>query len=231
MNRVASALSLAIAQLGDPAMMKVLVKSVLITLLVFALTGTALWFGLYQALAEQGVGHGAEIGAILAVVLTIIGGWLLFRIVALAVIQFFADEIVVAVERRHYPQALGHARRLTFAEEARNSARGIGRVLLVNGAALLVAIPLFFTAIGPAVVFWIANSWLLGRELQDIVWLRHRKHAGEHPPISALQRLALGGVVTALLAVPVANLLAPLIGTASAAHLVHRRILEDKDNG
>ena len=35
--------------------------------------------------------------------------------------------------------------------------------------------------------------------------------------------LALGGVVAALLMVPFANFLAPVLGAAAAAHLVHRK--------
>lgn len=231
MTGVTSAFSLALSQLRDPAILRVLLKSVLITLAIFAVVGAALWYGLYHNLVAQGVGYSAELGALLAIIVTIVGGWLLFRIVALAVIQFFADEIVVAVERKHYPQHLGLARKLGFAEELANSGKSAGRALLVNAAALLVAIPLFFTAIGPAIVFWIANSWLLGRELQDIIWLRHRASPDDPSPLGAAQRLAVGGIVTALLAIPVVNLLAPVLGTASAAHLVHAKLHRNERHG
>lgn len=221
MQPVLSALSRAFAQLGDRAIVAVLIKSVLLTLLLFALAGVALAYGLERAIRAQTGDLSAEIGAVIALVVTIIGGWVLFRIVALAVIQFFADEVVLAVERRYYPLALKHARNVPFREELGHSLRGILRALLVNAGALLVAIPLALTAIGPAVVFWLANSWLLGRELQHIAWIRHAGPDASDPPLSALQRFVLGGLVTGLLAIPFVNLLAPVIGTASAAHLVH----------
>ena len=221
MQSVPSALSRAIAQLGDRAIIVVLVKSILLTLAAFLIAGALLGYGAYTAFAAQGWELSAEMGTLLAVIATIAGGWLLFRMVALAIIQFFADEIVIAVEQRHYPQALGAARSIGFAEEAMHSLRSLGRVLLVNGLAAIVALPLLVTAIGPALVFGVANSWLLGRELQDIVWIRHRPSPQSPPPLSALERLVLGALLTGLLAVPVANLLAPVIGIASAAHLVH----------
>lgn len=221
MQSVPSALSRAIAQLGDRAIIVVLVKSILLTLAAFLIAGALLGYGAYAAFAAQGWELSAEMGTLLAVIATIAGGWLLFRMVALAIIQFFADEIVIAVEQRHYPRALGAARSIGFAEEAAHSLRSVGRVLLVNGLAAIVALPLLVTAIGPALVFGVANSWLLGRELQDIVWIRHRPSPQSPPPLSALERLVLGALVTGLLAVPVANLLAPVIGIASAAHLVH----------
>ena len=75
------------------------------------------------------------------------------------------------------------------------------------------------TAIGPAVVFGLINAVLLGRELSDMVALRH---AGLALP-GALTRAVLGGVVVVLLTVPLINLLAPVLGAAMATHLVHRR--------
>ncbi len=159
----------------------------------------------------------------LALVLTVLAGWLGFRIVALAVLQFFADEVVLAVETRHYPAEAANARTLSFAEDARNALRGIVRVILVNALALPVAIVLLATGIGTPILFWAVNGWLLGRELMDMVWLRHRASAEDAPPLSGLTRFALGGIVTALLLVPFANLLAPVLGAAAATHLVHSR--------
>ena len=58
--------------------------------------------------------------------------WLLFRFVALFVLQFFAEEVVRAVEARHYPEAATAARSLAFHEEMRNGVRSTLRALLVN---------------------------------------------------------------------------------------------------
>jgi len=214
-----SAFTLAFRQLGDPAVLRVLAKSLILTLLIVALLGTGLWWlaerGLAWAGLEQGRGLIALLGALIA-------GWLLWRIVALAVLQFFADEVVEAVEARHYPQALSSARKLAWREELTVGLRGAGRALGWNLAALPVALVLLVTGVGPPLVFFLVNAVLLGRELQDMVWLRHRHDPLAPAPLSGTSRFALGAGVTALLAVPFVNLLAPLLGAAAATHLVHR---------
>ncbi len=222
MLRLPTALALSIAQLGDPAILRVLAKSLAITLALFALLGGVMLVGLYRYLLSLDAAFSVELSALAAVVLTVIAGWLLFRIIALFVLQFFADEVVLAVEARHYPHAFGTARKVGLGEEFRGSAGALLRAVLVNLAALPFAILLLATGIGTAILFWAVNAWLLGRELQDMVWLRHRAAEDEGQPLGAATRFALGGIVAALLLVPFANLLAPVLGAASATHLVHR---------
>lgn len=223
MMSLPTALARATGQLTDPAILRVLVKSVLVTLVAFAALGVAAWAALDQSITQFSMDYSEEIAALIAAVLVIIGGWLLFRIVALAVVQFFADEIVMAVERRHYPGAHAIARDLTFQESLREGLKGLGRALAANLLALPVALMLLITGIGTVLLFWVVNAWLLGRELQDIAWLRHRAHPDENQPLSKLTRFLLGGAIAALFAVPFLNLLAPVIGTAAATHLVHNR--------
>ena len=91
-----------------------------------------------------------------------------------------------------------------------------------NLLALPVALVLLVTGIGAPLVFLLVNAVLLGRELQDMVWLRHRQTREEPPPLGAGARLVLGGAVTALLSLPFVNFLAPVLGAAAATHLVHR---------
>ena len=82
---------------------------------------------------------------------------------------------------------------------------------------------MLFTGIGAALLFWLVNAVLVGRELQDMVWLRHRRDAADPAPVGALERFLLGGAVAALLALPFVNLIAPLLGAAAATHLIHRK--------
>ncbi len=219
---------LALRQLGDPRVLRVLARSLAVTLLLFALLGWAGWWGLDMLLAWAGLsqdrlGDAAGLRGLIAFAMVLIAGWLLWRVLALAVLQFFADEVVEAVEARHYPAALAAARPLGLAEELRQGLRGAGRALLFNLLALPVALALLVTGVGTALVFFLVNAVLLGRELADLVWLRHRHAPGAPPPVARGPRLVLGGVVTALLAIPVVNLLAPVLGAAMATHLVHRK--------
>ena len=86
-----------------------------------------------------------------------------------------------------------------------------------------LALLLLATGIGAPLVFWLVNSVLLGRELMDMVWLRHRASRQSPAPLRKVERLILGGVVTALLAIPFVNFLAPFLGAAAATHLIHRK--------
>ncbi len=227
MEHLPSSLLLALRQMVDGAVLRILVKSLAVTLALFALVMVAGWFALNWALARIGLADGLFTGAgdvrgVAAAVLAVLGLWLVWRILAMAVIQFYAEDVVRAVEARHYPRAMQDARDLPFGEQLRQAAKAAGRALLANLLAAPVALALVFTGIGPAIVFWLVNAVLLGRELQDMVWLRHRRVEGEAAPIGRGPRWLLGGTVAAVLLVPFAHLLAPIFGAASATHLVHR---------
>jgi uncharacterized protein involved in cysteine biosynthesis len=224
-----SAFASALGQLGDRRILAVLTKSLLVTLAIFALLGVLAWYALsaeFSRLTTPSPDYAADyerLAAVVAVMLTIIGGWLLFRLVALAVLQLFGDEVVRAVEAEHYPAAAAAARPLGWREEVRVGTRSLLRSLGYNLAALPVALLLLATAIGPALLFAAVNAVLLGRELTEMVALRHRDTDGRAPLPGPLPRLALGGAVVALLTVPFVNLVAPVLGAAAATHLVHRR--------
>ncbi len=225
MGAVIKSLALAFSQLGDRAILRVLAKTVAITVGIFVVAGALLWWVLDTfiegwIIANLPADYSNSVAALVAVTVAVVGGWLLFRIVALAVLQFFADEVVIAVEQRHYPECAATARALPFNEDLANSLRGAGRALVFNALAAPVALILFFTAIGPAVVFLLVNAVLLGRELTDMGWFRHRLTADTPSPVSKLDRFLLGSAVAGLMAVPLLNLLAPIIGAAAATHLV-----------
>ena len=228
MPAVASSLLLALGQLSDPRVLRVLAKSLAVTLVLFAGMAWGGWQALDWALGRAGLDEALFAGAgwlreAAAALLTVLGLWLLWRIVAMAVIGFFADEVVLAVEARHYPEAHERARNLPVTEQFSTSARSAARALLVNLAALPFALVLLVTGVGAALVFFLVNAVLVGRELQDMVWLRHRRSKADPAPLGRAERFLLGSAVTALLAVPLVNFLAPLLGAAAATHLIHRK--------
>lgn len=209
--------------LTEAAVLRLLGKTVALTVAIFLALG---WLGemiIDEALSALGLTSDYGASVLISALLIVLAAWLLFRVVALAVLQFFADEVVTAVERRSYPEAAAAARKLGMAEEAKVALGGAGRAILLNLLALPFALVLLFTGIGPALVFWAVNAWLLGRELTDMVWLRHRPVPGAPPPVSKAERFLLGGAIAALFMVPFANLLAPILGAAAATHLVHGR--------
>ncbi len=232
MRTVISALVKAVGQLGDRAVIRVLAKTVALTVLVFAMLGVGLYYALIWIGMQYSWSTGGMAEAAAAAIIAMAAGWLLFRVVALAVLQLFADEIVSAVEARHYPAAAARAKPLPLHRDIANSLKGAGRALLFNALALPVAAALLFTGIGPAVVFLLVNAVLLGRELTDMAWLRHCRGDTGGNPVSGPQRFALGGAIAALMLVPFINLLAPIMGAAAGTHLTQSGLaLRGKQEG
>ncbi|MBD2843148.1 EI24 domain-containing protein [Erythrobacter rubeus] len=221
MNAVLVSLSKAVGQLGDPAIIRVAVKSIVITLLIFVAGGVGLYFGLDWFFGWLGWEAGGFAQAAAAVIIAMIAFWFLFRVIALAVLQFFADEIVAAVEARHYPDLAERARALPLHRDIANSLRGFGRAIGLNLLALPVAIVLIFTALGPAVVFLLVNAVLLGRELTDMTWLRHSGGERSASPVTGSARFLLGAVIAAMMLIPFVNLIAAIVGAAAGTHLTH----------
>ncbi|MWV26408.1 EI24 domain-containing protein [Aurantiacibacter rhizosphaerae] len=242
MGSLVTSLGLGLRQMFDGAVLRILLKSIAVTLAVFVAVAVAGWFALDWLLARGGLddalfsGAGAMRGA-LSFIMALVALWLVWRIVAMAVIQFYAEDVVLAVEARYYPHAAKTARNLSFAQQMRAALASAGRALLANLIALPFALVLLFTGVGTFALFLLVNAVLLGRELQDMVWLRHstadssladsspvQAQAGKSSaPLGRGERFVLGGVVAAMLAIPFANFLAPVLGAASATHLVHRK--------
>jgi uncharacterized protein involved in cysteine biosynthesis len=223
---------LSVEQLADPRILAVLAKSLLATLVIFI----AIAVGLNRLLA--GIDVCALAGEIWdsctlpgwAQWLATIGGtlmlvWLLFPAVAIGVVAGFADQVVAAVEARHYPEAAAAARPLGISGTL---ALGVGsslRLLLWNLLALPFYILLLVTGIGPLILFLGVNALVLGRDLAMMVAARHldRPARREWLKQSRGQRILLGGITTALFLLPIVNLVAPVLGAAMATHLFHDR--------
>lgn len=217
------ALALSFGQLSDPAFLRVLAKSLGLTILVFLGLGIALYFALARAIGRFGFTEAGALAAIGAVALTVLGGWLLFRAVAVAAIGLFTEEIVEAVEARHYPDHHARAMRAGTGEQARVALRSFGRAIGWNLLALPLYLLLFVTGIGTVIAVFAVNALLLARDLADLVAVRHVPEA-ERPAWlrrTRWRRLRLGAVSAGLFLVPVANLLAPILSAAMSAHMLH----------
>ena len=213
---------LSLRQLADPPVLRVLALSLAITLVIFAALGGLLWWAIDAALAGWSW-HGALAG-VAAMVATVLGAWLLFRAVAMLVVGLFADTIVAAVERRHYPDALATARPVSLARGLRMGLASAARFIAVNLLFAPVYLALLVTGVGTAAAFFVVNGWLLGRDLGEMVAARHLPGAAmrDWRAATAGQRFVLGLAATGLFVVPLLNILAPVIGAAMATHLFHR---------
>lgn len=218
------AFSLAVRQLGDPRILLVLAKSLAITLAVTLVLGALLWWGVgrwlqWLTLDPDWVGLARALTAILLLAL----GWLVFRMIAMTVIDLFGDEVVRAVERRHYPGAVAEAKAVPFARALRMGLTSAGLALLLNLLAAPFYLLLLPTGVGLPILFLVLNALLLARELGDMVAARHLPGAAMRGWRTASRgpRMAMGLVVSGMFMVPLLGLLAPVIGAAMATHLFH----------
>jgi uncharacterized protein involved in cysteine biosynthesis len=217
---------LSVGQLGDPKIIRVFLKSLGVTLVLLAVFGVAMWYGAQGLVAWMGAG--AEAGGwvgVATVLLWLGGAFFLFRAIAIAVVGIFADDVVAAVEGKHYPEALAEARDVPFGRSVRMGLGSAGRLILINLAVSPLYLLLLITGVGTALLFFIVNGWLLGQDLGEMVAARHVPQKGMKGwrGSTGFQRFALGLAGTALFLVPILNLVAPVLGAAMATHLFHGR--------
>lgn len=222
------ALTLSFGQLGDPAIVRIVLRSLLLTLLVFLGIGVALGvvlrgFDPCGLIGDDRCPLDATGSGVGAIVLALAAVWLLFPAVAIGVISGFMDSIIAAVERRHYPAAAGQARPLGI---GRALALGLGsaaRLIVYNLVALPFYIVLLVTGVGTVILFVVVNGIALGRDLGEMVAARHldRMHRRIWLGRTRAERAVLGMLATALFLVPIVNLLAPVLAAAMATHLFH----------
>lgn len=213
------ALALALAQLPSRELRRPLLLTMLWTLVAFALS----WGGALWAIGRLGAAHGwlaaleYGLGLVLLVGLT----WLLFVAVENAILLSYGDQVIAAVERRHYP-GLPPAGTVGFRD---GLASGL-RLAAISVVGNLLALPLYLLIPVANLVFFLAlNGYLLGRAYFDAVALRRMDDRAAR----ALWRecrwgcTALGAGAAALAAIPLVNLVVPMIGLAASVHLVERR--------
>ncbi len=143
--------------------------------------------------------------------------WLLFPAVITMVLGFFLDRVADAVEKLDYPDQ-GPPRRASIAETASTTIRLMGLTILLN----LLALPAYVLMPGLNLfVFLGLNGYLLGRTYFEVVALRWLDPTATRAARRRFPgRVFLGGVAIAgLFAVPLVNLVAPVIATALMVHL------------
>jgi CysZ protein len=205
-----NALLRAIEALFSPPLRRVVVLSLAIAIASFIV----LWIGV--ALALQ---YLPTIGwRPLDWLIDLLGvSWLLFPALVTLVMGFFLERVAAAVEQRDYPDR-GPPRRQSIRETV-----VIGfRLMLLSIALNLLALPIYLLVpVLNIFVFLGLNGYLFGREYFELIALRRldinavktvrRRFGG---------RIFIGGVIIAgMFAVPLINLVAPVIATAFVVHM------------
>lgn len=224
-----SALGLAVSDLGNRRVLAIMAQAIAISILVFVLIGGVLaWlFSSADLCAVTGIGScPADIatGAMGAVFVALVLAWFLFPAVAITVIATFNDRIARAVEDLHYPEAAREARPIGVAKGLLLGLKSGGRLLAFNLLAAPFYLLLLVTGIGPLILFVIVNGIAFGRDVAELAAARHGDRASRRAWLKETrgQQHLIGLAVSILFLVPFANLLAPVIGTASGIHLFNR---------
>jgi uncharacterized protein involved in cysteine biosynthesis len=227
---MASAFALSLAQMGDPRFLRVLAKSLLVIFVIFLAIGVLLHRlleGIDVCAATSEVWDScnlpgwarwlASIGGTLAL------AWLFFPAVAIGVVASFTDEIVSAVEAKHYPEAAAAARPLGISGTLWLGLGSGLRLILWNLLALPLYLLLLVTGIGTLLLFIAVNALVLGHDLAVMVAARHLDRPARRQWLAdnRQQRLLLGAIVATMFLIPIVNLIAPVIGAAMATHLFH----------
>jgi uncharacterized protein involved in cysteine biosynthesis len=209
------ALILALQQLADPPIRRVLVRCVVLALATFAFLIGAVGLGL-GALDPTGMAWLDDTLAVLGSLTAVVLAWLLFPIAIAVSLGLFAEDVIEAVERRYYPD-LPPAPGMSLAGSSLGAIRFALVAILLN----LLVLPLYLLP-GPNVIVYIAlNGYLLGREYFELVAQRRL----DWPGVAAMRRgararlWAAGALIAALLAVPVINLIAPVVAICFMVHL------------
>ncbi|MBO9378238.1 hypothetical protein GG804_15825 [Sphingomonas histidinilytica] len=222
-------LPLALGDLFDSRILRILLRSLLVTLLIFAALGVVLGWALAgsdpcAAFGDMECTLSPAEGGVGAVILTLLALWFLFPAVALGVVCAFVERIAAIVEQRHYPRAATAARSIGAGGAVLLGLRSAARVLIYNLVALPFYVILLFTGVGPLVLFVIVNGIAFGRDLGEMVAARHGDRAERQVWLARtrIERMLIGSTVTALFLVPFVNLVAPILGATMTTHLYLR---------
>ena len=214
----------AFEQLGDPAIRRIVWLSTAAALLLLA----GLVFGAGLLLADSRLVGWPWLDAIvdvLGVVATLFLAGLAFPATIGLIAGLFAERVADAVDRRHYPH-LPPPRRQSVGEALAIAARFAGLILLAN--LLLVIVSFWLPGVNLLLLYGL-NGYLLGREYFEMAAARRLDPLA----MRALRRRRGGAIwlaglaIALLLAVPMVNLLIPVVAMALMVHEVQRFTCKD----
>ncbi len=236
-------------QLGDPPIKRVIWRVGLWTATIYLLVAIALgsaiagldpifgftfipfdWLqGLLVSIASAIAG---VVAGVLGVFVFFAIFWLLFVVIVQLVAGFYLEDIIRAVEARHYPD-LPPASGQSAAGAALTSLQYLAILVALN----LLAMPFYLIPLFGVVVFYVVNGYLIGREYFELVALR-RIDAKSAKTLRKAERgkvLGVGMLITVLFSLPLINLVAPIVAAAAMVHifegLAGRRAAIEADDG
>ena len=224
----------AFSQMFAPALRRVLLKAIGLSLVLITLIGIlmqrllAAWAETGANWAEQAIGFAphaawsalAWVLSIMAGLGIITGALFLMPAVTAFVGSFFVDEIADVVEREHYP-AEPRGRALPFFRALIEGLQFAALALLVY----LCALPfILFAGLGVIILF-LANAYLLGREYFELAAMRFRPphEAKAMRKTNAIYVFLAGMFVAMFVSIPIVNLATPIFAMAFMVH-IHKKL-------
>ncbi|MBC6405539.1 MAG: EI24 domain-containing protein [Rhodospirillales bacterium] len=218
-----------VAQLTDRQIVKTLFMAVLVALGIFV-AATALVWSLTALIPSTGYGWiDSWLDPLIDLsvpVAMLFAGWFLFPALVTIGLSFFLEDVMDAVESKHYPKRPAR-RQVGFMEDLWVGIRLLAAMVAINILILPIYVILLITGIGAPLLYLGVNAYLLGREYFELVAIRHMPRTemeGRRKERSLLNFLA-GLLIAGLFFVPFVNLLAPIVAAALMVHIVQKRAL------
>mgnify|MGYP005721909539 FL=1 len=211
-----------IAQISEPSLRQILVKSLLISLVSIMACGLLAWV-LLGKFGLLGFGFLDTFLPWIGGALIVVIGFVFFPSTIMVIGGLFSDEIISTIEERHYPKNIG-SNHVSLLISIRTGLTVIIIATIIN----ICLLP--FYALGMLlpglsfVIFYLGNGYLIGRELFETV-------AQRHLPVNEARQLRKryfqnvllgGGLITFVATIPLINLATPLFGIGFMVHLYHK---------
>jgi CysZ protein len=213
-----AALRRALGIVFEPAMLGVVFRSFLLTLLLFGLMFAAVQYGIQHLPPLHWAWLNISV-SLIASLLVIVALVFLGVPVAALFASLFLGGIARRVEKKYYP-ADADVPGAPFLTYVFTGLRLAAFVIVVSLA--LLPVDVMVPGVG-SLASWVADGWLLGREFFELVALRHLSRADA----DAMRRrhgygvLGAGMVIALLAMIPIVNFFAPLFGAAFMVHVFH----------
>lgn len=217
----AEAVARTIGQMTDPAFLKVLLRSLALTIAVLWLAVFAAGYGLSRLYLEE-AGLLSEVAVWAVGFIAVWAASMMFIPLAAIFSGLFLDDVVDAVEARYYPDR--RAGKRLGAAAACGLGLKIGLYILVFN---ILAVPVYILTIwvpfAAIVIFYGLNAYLIGWGFYELVAVRHLglPEATRHRKSIRGRIMAAGLMITALFTFPLLNLVAPILGMAFLVHIFH----------
>lgn len=219
----------ALRQLGDPPIKRVIWRVALWTAAIYLLVGVALWTAIAGIdptmsfdfipilwLNDLLVWVAGIFVGVLGLFAFFAVFWLLFAVIVQLVAGFYLEDIITAVEARHYPD-LPPAISQSVSGAVVNALQYFTILVFLN----LLAMPFYLIPLFGVLVFYVVNGYLMGREYFELVALRRIDGRTARTLRKAHRGRVFGAglLTTVLFSLPIINLLAPIVAAAAMVHI------------